>query len=60
MIWVTRARHTLATLRWKLVQVAGRIVRHAGQVVLRLVVEAATLALFLGIRQQCWALREVT
>jgi hypothetical protein len=36
---------------------AGRIVRHAGQVVVRLVVDAATLALFRGIRRQCWALR---
>ena len=51
------ARHTLATLRWKLVQVAGRIIRHAGQVVLTLVIEAETLALFRGIRQHCWALR---
>jgi hypothetical protein len=54
------ARQTLATLRWTLVQVAGRIVRHAGQVGLRLVVEADTLTLFRGIRRQCWALREVT
>lgn len=54
------AQHTIATLRWKLVQVAGRIGRHAGQVVLRLAVGADTLALFRGIRQQCWALRGVT
>jgi len=53
-------RHTIATLRWTLVQVAGRIIRHAGQVVLRLVVEAATLARFRGIRRQCWALRGAT
>lgn len=53
-------RHTIATLRWKLVQVAGRIVRHAGQVVLKLVIEAGMLALFQGIRRQCWALRGVT
>ena len=51
------ARHTIATLRWTLVQVAGRIVRHAGQVVLKLVIEADTLALFRGIRRECWALR---
>jgi hypothetical protein len=50
------APHTLATLRWKLLQVAGRIIRHAGQVVLRLVVEAETLARLRGIRRQCWAL----
>lgn len=53
-------RHTIATLRWRLVQVAGRIVRHAGQVVLKLVIEAGMLALFQGIRRQCWALRGVT
>lgn len=54
------ARHTIATLRWTLVQVAGRIVRHAGQVVLKLVIDAETLALSRGIRRQCWALTEVT
>ena len=32
----------------------------AGQGVLTLVVNATTLALFRGIRQQCWALRGVT
>ena len=54
------ARHTVVTLRWKLVQVAGRIVRHVRQVALKLVIEADTLALFRGIRRQCWALRGVT
>ena len=53
------AGHTLAPLRWTLVQGAGRIGRHAGQVVLTLVGEAETLALFRGIRWQCWALRGV-
>lgn len=51
------ARHTLATPRWELVQVAGRIVRHARQVVLKLAIEARTLVLFFGIGPQCWALR---
>ena len=54
------AAHTIATVRWRLIQVAGRIVRHAGQIVLRLAVDAATLGRFRGIRQHCWALREVT
>jgi Transposase DDE domain group 1 len=53
-------RHTISTLRWMLLQVAGRIVHHAGQVVLRLVVEAERLALLRGIRQQCWALSGAT
>jgi hypothetical protein len=46
--------HTMATFRWKLVQIAGRIVRHAGQVVLRLAVEAQTLDLVHGIRRRCY------
>ena len=40
--------------------VFNSIVRYAGQVVLKLVVEADTLALFPDIRQQCWAVRGVT
>ncbi len=54
------ARHTISTLRWRLLQVAGRIVRHGGQVVLRLVVEAERLALLRGIRRQCWAMTGAT
>ena len=50
------ASQTIATVRWKLVQVAGRILRHAGQVVLRLVLEAEALACWRTIRQRCWAL----
>lgn len=48
--------HTMATFRWKVVQVAGRIVRHAGRLILRLVVDAEKLALFCGIRQRCFEL----
>ncbi len=54
------AQHTIATVRWKLIQVAGRLVRHAGQVLLRLVVDAGTLALFQQIRHQCFALARAT
>jgi hypothetical protein len=46
-------RHTITTFRWKLVQTAGRIVRHAGQVVLKLAVEADVIALACGIRRRC-------
>lgn len=46
--------HTIATLRWKLIQTAGRIVRHAGRVVLKLAVEADLLVLVHGIRRQCY------
>lgn len=48
------SRHTISTFRWKLVQTAGRIVRHAGQVVLKLAVEADLLALVNGIRRRCY------
>lgn len=47
-------RHTISTFRWKLVQIAGRIVRHAGQVVLKLAVEADLLTLVNGIRRRCY------
>ena len=36
------------------------IVRHDGQVILKLMVEADTLALFRDILQQCWAICDVT
>jgi len=32
-------KHTIATFRWKMVQVAGRIVRHAGETVLKLMID---------------------
>ena len=50
------ASQTITTVRWKLVQVAGRILRHAGQVIVRLVLEAEALACWRRIRQRCWAL----
>jgi hypothetical protein len=54
------ASQTIATVRWKLVQVAGRILRHAGQVVMRLVLDAEALACWRTIRQRCWALGVAT
>lgn len=53
------ASQTITTVRWKLVQVAGRILRHAGQVVLRLVLDTDTLACWRSIRQRCGALSGV-
>jgi hypothetical protein len=47
-------RHTIATFRWKLVQIAGRIVHHAGRVILKLAVEADLLAIVRGIRRRCY------
>jgi len=55
--WATQ---TIATVRWKLVQVAGRMLRHAGRVVLRLVLDAEALACWRAIRQRCWALSVAT
>ena len=55
--WATQ---TITTVRWKLVQVAGRILRHAGRVVLRLVLEAEALVCWRAIRQRCWALSVAT
>lgn len=45
-------RHTIATFRWRLLKVAGRIVRHAGQSILKLAVDADRLALLQSIRQK--------
>jgi hypothetical protein len=52
--------HTIATFRWKLIQVAGRIVHHAGQVILRLALEAEKLRLFRSIRKRCFELAVAT
>ena len=54
------ASQTIATVRWRLMQVAGRILRHAGRVVLRLVLEADALACWHTIRQRCGALAVAT
>lgn len=48
------SRHTITTFRWKLVQIAGRIVHHAGQVVLKLAAGTDLLALAHGIRRRCY------
>ena len=49
-------KQTIATFRWKMIQVAGRIVRHAGETVLRLMVDLEKLELFKGIRRKSFAL----
>ncbi len=50
------AKHTIATFRWKMVQVAGHIVKHAGNVILKLATDMRELALFKEIRQRCYEL----
>ena len=52
--------HTIATFRWKLIQVAGRIVHHAGQVILKLALDAEKPRLFRQIRKRCLELAVVT
>jgi hypothetical protein len=49
-------QHTLATFRWKLIQIAGRIVSGGRQVILKLAVDAEKLLLFRSIRRRCLAL----
>jgi hypothetical protein len=52
---VSWGRHTMVTVRWKLIQIAGKIVHHAGQVVLKLKVEANMFLFIQSIRQRCYA-----
>lgn len=47
-------RHQVQTLRWRLYQTAGKVVRHAGQRILK--INRAAVPLFESIRQRCWAL----
>ena len=46
------AHYTMATFRWKLIQIAGRVVRHAGKIILKLAVDDDKFKLFQDIRQQ--------
>jgi hypothetical protein len=49
-------KQTIATFRWKMVHVAGRIVKHAGEVVLKLMIDLQKLELFRGIRKKAFEL----
>jgi hypothetical protein len=51
--WV---KHTIATFRWKMIQVAGRIVKHSGSITLKIAAGMEQLELFLGIRQRTFEL----
>ena len=51
--WV---KQTIATFRWKMVQIAGRIVNHAGKTVLRLMIDLEKLEFFKGIRHKSFEL----
>ncbi|MBF0517732.1 MAG: IS1380 family transposase [Nitrospirae bacterium] len=50
------ARHTIRTFRWKMIQVAERIVSHAGQVIIKLAVDIKKLAIFEEIRGKIFEL----
>jgi hypothetical protein len=45
-------KHTMATFRWKMIQVAGRIVKHSGSIFLKLAADIEKLELFRGIRRR--------
>ncbi len=47
-IWL---KHTIATFRWKMMQIAGRIVKHSGSIILKLAADLEKLELFKGIRK---------
>lgn len=49
-------KHTIATFRWKMVQVAGRIVSHARTMILKLAVDMEKLGLFRKIRENIFKL----
>lgn len=49
-------KHTITTIRWKLIQVAGRIVSHAGEVILKLAVDTKKLAVFEEVRRKIFGL----
>jgi hypothetical protein len=49
-------KQTIATFRWKMVQVAGRIVKHAGKTVLKLMIDLEKLELFKEIRHKSFEL----
>ena len=49
-------KQTMATFRWKMVQVVGRIVKHAGETVLKLMIDLQKLELFREIRKRSFEL----
>ncbi len=55
--WV---HHTIATFRWKRIQVAGRIVHCGRQIVLKLAIDAEKLGVFANIRRGCFELSLAT
>ena len=50
--WQTR---TIATLRWRLIGTAGRVIRHGRRLILKIVASLEKLQIFLEIRRRCLA-----
>jgi hypothetical protein len=48
--WKTR---TIGTIRWQLIETAGRVVRHGRQLILKIVASWEKLQIFLKIRRAC-------
>ena len=46
-------RKTIATIRWKLVEIAGKVIRHGRRVILKIVASVEKLKIFLEIRRRC-------
>lgn len=46
-------RHTIGTLRWRLVEIAGKVIRHGRQLILKLAVPLEKLEVLLRIRELC-------
>ncbi len=49
-------QHTIATIRWKLYQVAARLTRHARQIFLRLAAPLAKINIFRQVYETCFQL----
>lgn len=49
--WV---RHTISTFRWRLLQIAGRIVKRSGAIILKIAAGIEKLQLFKGIRSRVY------
>jgi len=53
-------KKTVGTVRWQLIQVAGKVIRHARQVVLRLCgIGGELFEVYQGALERCWELRTV-
>ena len=52
-----RKSKTVATLRWQLIQVAGRLIRHGRRLILRLAVSLEKDALLVELRRRVTVVR---